>query len=216
MSEGVGIQPSGGTSGSPGANGAHPEVRVMLPALPANVALVRQALAGLTDELGIDATRASDMKIALTEACTNVVVHAYEDEAGPLEVTMAVEHGRLVLGVRDRGSGLRPLPARDEGGAPLGFGLALIASLSDELGIVAGRRGTEVRIAFALDDAVAPPLEPDAIPAERRAVHQLDHCVVQHVLGRSAPHDLAQSPLGTYGIADEQEHDPQVSQYSDP
>jgi len=79
---------------------------------------------------------------------------------------MEIDHGRLVLGVRDRGSGLHPLPGRDEG-APLGFGLALIASLSDELGLVGGRHGTEVRIAFALSGAGAPPLaiQPSAEPA---------------------------------------------------
>jgi anti-sigma regulatory factor (Ser/Thr protein kinase) len=143
-----------------------PEVRLLMPALPANVALVRQALAGLTDELGVDPARAADMKIALTEACTNVVVHAYGDEPGPLEVSMTVEFGRLVLSVRDRGNGLHPLPGRDEG-APLGFGLALIASLSDELGLVGGRHGTEVRIAFALDGTSAPPLaiQPSSEPA---------------------------------------------------
>jgi serine/threonine-protein kinase RsbW len=143
-----------------------PAVRLLMPALPANVALVRQALAGLTDELGVEPARAADMKIALTEACTNVVVHAYGDEPGPLEVAMAVEHGRLVLSVRDRGGGLHPLPGRDEG-APLGFGLALIASLSDELGLVGGRHGTEVRIAFMLTGGDAPPLriQPSADPA---------------------------------------------------
>ncbi|HXE45442.1 MAG TPA: ATP-binding protein [Conexibacter sp.] len=171
MSDGVGTQSSsGGTPGRAGApdDAVCPEVHLLMPALPANVALVRQALAGLTDELGVEPARAADMKIALTEACTNVVVHAYGEEAGPLEVTMAVEHGRLVLSVRDRGNGLHPLPGRDEG-SPLGFGLALIASLSDELGLVGGRHGTEVRIAFALDDGVAPPLaiQPSADPAPR-------------------------------------------------
>jgi len=153
------------SAGEP-AEAAQPAVRLVMPALPANVALVRQALAGLTDELGVEPARAADMKIALTEACTNVVVHAYGDEPGPLEVSMAVEHGRLVLGVRDRGNGLHPLPGRDEG-APLGFGLALIASLSDELGLVGGRHGTEVRIAFALSGTSAPPLaiQPSAGPA---------------------------------------------------
>lgn len=169
MSDGVGIRSSSGSPREPAGtfdDGLHPEVRLALPALPANVALVRQALAGLTDELGVDPARAADMKIALTEACTNVVVHAYGEQAGPLEVTMAVERGRLVLGVRDRGSGLHPLPGRDEG-APLGFGLALIASLSDELGLVAGGHGTEVRIAFDLADGDAPPLavQPSTEPA---------------------------------------------------
>jgi anti-sigma regulatory factor (Ser/Thr protein kinase) len=158
VSDGVSTQASDAASGPLDADGdAQPEVRLLLPALPANVALVRQALAGLTDALGIEPARAADMKIALTEACTNVVVHAYGEQPGPLEVTMAVEHGRLILSVRDRGTGLHPLPGRDEG-APLGFGLALIASLSDELGLVGGRHGTELRMAFALAGGSAPPL----------------------------------------------------------
>lgn len=169
MSDGVGTRTSGGSGETPTgeSDGAvQPAVRLVMPALPANVALVRQALAGLTDELGVEPARAADMKIALTEACTNVVVHAYGDAPGPLEVAMGVEHGRLVLSVRDRGSGLHPLPGRDEG-SPLGFGLALIASLSDELGLVGGRHGTEVRIAFALAGSDAPPLaiQPSADPA---------------------------------------------------
>ena len=160
MSDGVSTSmPPGGRpepSGPPGV-GDRVEVRLSLPALPANVALARQALAGLADELAIDASLVADMKIALTEACTNVVVHAYGEQQGPLEVTMALEHGRLVLTVRDRGEGVHPLPASSEG-PPLGFGLALITSLTDEFGIVGGRHGTAVRMAFSLGDGSAPPL----------------------------------------------------------
>jgi serine/threonine-protein kinase RsbW len=143
-----------------------PEVRLRLPAVPENVGLVRQALAGLAEQLGVDAMRLSDMKIALTEACTNAVVHAYGERAGPLEATMAIEHRRLVLTVRDHGRGLHPLPATNDG-PPLGFGLALIASLADEFGIAGGRRGTAVRIAFALDGSEAPPLLVQLAPDER-------------------------------------------------
>jgi len=151
--------PSNGTSEPTDAGSAvEPDVRLRLPALPENVPLVRQALAGLADELGIDQARASDMKIALTEACTNAVMHAYGDQVGPLEVVMETSDNRLQLAVRDRGHGMRPLPSESEG-PPLGFGLALIASLSDEFGIVGGRHGTEVRIAFFLDSSSeAPPL----------------------------------------------------------
>lgn len=165
--------PPGGAPEPARAPGAAdtPHVRFSLPALPANVALVRQALAGLADSLGVDPARAADMKIAITEACTNAVVHAYPEHDGPLDVAMDVEHGRLVLTVRDRGHGLRPLPSEGEG-PPLGFGLALIASLSDEFGIAGGRHGTAVRLAFDLDDLEeAPPLvvqlsPDDAPPAE--------------------------------------------------
>lgn len=125
-------------------------VRLRLPAVPANVALVRQALAGFAESLGLEGARAADTKIALTEACTNAVVHAYGEEGGPLDVTMSATGGRLVLSVRDHGHGLRPLPAATDG-PPLGFGLALIASLSDEFAIAGGRHGTEVRMAFVLD-----------------------------------------------------------------
>jgi len=78
--------------------------------------------------------------------------------------------------VRDRGGGLHPLPGRDEG-TPLGFGLALIASLSDELGLVGGRHGTDLRIAFELSGAGAPPLvvqpSPDPPPASEQIVVRL-------------------------------------------
>jgi serine/threonine-protein kinase RsbW len=163
VSDGTGISMPAGGEPDPGAgypdSGGPPAVQLRLPAVPANVALVRQALAGLADHLGIAPARLADMKLALTEACTNAVVHAYEEEGGPLDVAMDVGHGRLVLTVRDRGHGLRPLPAMGEG-PPAGFGLALIASLSDEFGIAGGRHGTEVRIAFGLDGE----LDPDAPP----------------------------------------------------
>jgi serine/threonine-protein kinase RsbW len=161
VSDGIGIStPAGGApdpADSPGAEHAS-AVRLRLPAVPENVALVRQALAGLAEHLGVTPARVADMKIAITEACTNAVIHAYGEEGGPLDVAMSVEHGRLVLTVRDRGHGLHPLPSLGEG-PPFGFGLALIASLSDEFGIAGGQHGTEVRVAFAIENgAGAPPL----------------------------------------------------------
>src|SRR5207342_2760563 len=63
-----------------------PEVVLNMPARAEGVGVVRQALAGMADALAFDAAVLSDMKMAVTEACTNVVVHAYEEEAGQLEV----------------------------------------------------------------------------------------------------------------------------------
>jgi anti-sigma regulatory factor (Ser/Thr protein kinase) len=90
----------------------------------------------------------ADMKMAVTEACTNVVVHAYEDE-GMLEVEMIAGEDGLTIVVRDYGSGVQPRPARTEPAA-LGLGLPLIAALSDafELRGSAGT-GTEVRMTFS-------------------------------------------------------------------
>jgi serine/threonine-protein kinase RsbW len=125
-----------------------PEVLLVMPARPEGVGVVRQALAGVADALDFDASVLADMKMAVTEACTNVVVHAYDDE-GMLEVEMLAGEEGLTIVVRDHGAGIQPRPARS--GAPaLGLGLPLIAALSDafELRGSAGS-GTEVRMTFA-------------------------------------------------------------------
>jgi serine/threonine-protein kinase RsbW len=130
------------------STGVPPEVLLTMPARPEGVGVVRQALAGVADALDFDASVLADMKMAVTEACTNVVVHAYEDD-GMLEVEMLAGEDGLTIVVRDFGTGIQPRPARS--GAPaLGLGLPLIAALSDafELRGSAGT-GTEVRMTFA-------------------------------------------------------------------
>jgi serine/threonine-protein kinase RsbW len=125
-----------------------PEVLLVMPARPEGVGVVRQALAGLADALDFDPTVLADMKMAVTEACTNVVVHAYDDE-GMLEVEMLAGEEGLTIVVRDHGSGIQPRPARH--GAPaLGLGLPLIAALSDSFELRGSTgMGTEVRMTFS-------------------------------------------------------------------
>jgi serine/threonine-protein kinase RsbW len=124
-----------------------PDVRLTLPARPEGV--VRQALAGMADALAFDAAVVADMKMAISEACTNVVVHAYEEEDGLLEVEMSADDTGLTIRVRDHGSGIRPRGERRGEAPALGLGLPLIAALSDayELTGTAGR-GTEVKMKF--------------------------------------------------------------------
>jgi serine/threonine-protein kinase RsbW len=126
-----------------------PDVRLTLPARPEGVAVVRQALAGMADALAFDAAVVADMKMAISEACTNVVVHAYEEEDGLLEVEMSADDTGLTIRVRDHGSGIRPRGERRGEAPALGLGLPLIAALSDayELTGTAGR-GTEVKMKF--------------------------------------------------------------------
>jgi serine/threonine-protein kinase RsbW len=128
---------------------APPEVMLTMPAKPEGVGVVRQALAGMADALDFEAAVLADMKMAVTEACTNVVVHAYEDDEGTLEVEMLAREKGLTIVVRDHGSGIQPRPTRAEPPA-LGLGLPLIAALSDafELRGSAGQ-GTEVRMTFS-------------------------------------------------------------------
>jgi len=127
-----------------------PDVRMTMPARPEGVAVVRQALAGLADALDFDPAVLADMKMAVSEACTNVVVHAYEEVDGMLEVDMSASDAGLTIWVRDHGSGIQPQVNRSREVPALGLGLPLIAALSDafELHGSAGH-GTEVRMMFA-------------------------------------------------------------------
>ena len=134
---------------------ADPRVEFSLPATAENVPLVRHALAGLAEALEMDPGEVADLKTVVTEACMNVVVHAYDEgEPGPLEVRAWPEPTTLIVTVRDFGTGIRPLADVEQ--RSLRLGLPLIAALTESLEISAAPgRGTRVtmRIPFAEDGA---------------------------------------------------------------
>jgi serine/threonine-protein kinase RsbW len=138
-------------SGRPGPEEqATPDLELTLPARAENVAVVRHAFGGLGDALDVPDQTLSDIKLAVTEACTNVVVHAYEGAEGPLAVAAYIRDRRLVVVVSDEGRGIVPRP--DSPG--LGLGLPLIATLAESLELGTGANDeTEVRMTFRLDDA---------------------------------------------------------------
>ncbi len=107
-----------------------PDVELLLPARAENVAIVRHALGALGEVLEVDEQTLSDIRLAVTEACTNVVVHAYPNgEEGPLEVLATLADEELTVVVRDEGEGISP--RQDSPG--LGLGLPLIASLAEKV-----------------------------------------------------------------------------------
>jgi serine/threonine-protein kinase RsbW len=133
-----------------------PEVRLTMPARAEGVGVVRQALAGMADALAYDAAIVADMKMAVTEACTNVVVHAYDGEEGTLEVEMLADDATLTIVVRDWGTGIQPRPQRRDAPA-LGLGLPLIAALSDSFELRGSTNtGAEVRMTFISDRSADP------------------------------------------------------------
>jgi anti-sigma regulatory factor (Ser/Thr protein kinase) len=127
-----------------------PDLELTLPSRPENVAVVRHALGGFGDALDVPDQALADIKLAVTEACTNVVVHAYPDGEGPLGVSAWVRDERLTVVVHDEGQGMLPRP--DSPG--LGLGLPLIATLAESLELGTGPDDrTEVRMTFLLTDA---------------------------------------------------------------
>jgi serine/threonine-protein kinase RsbW len=126
---------------------ATPDLEITLPARAENVAVVRHAVGGLGEVLDVDDQTLSDIKLAVTEACTNVVVHAYPEGEGPMGLRASIDDRRLYLVVTDRGRGIVPRP--DSPG--LGLGLPLIATLAESLELGTGKlEETEVRMIFDL------------------------------------------------------------------
>src|ERR1051325_1243866 len=113
------------------ASGAS-DVRLTLPARPENVAVVRHVLGAFAEALMLPDPVIEDMRLAVTEACTNVVRHAYADgEPGPVEILIRPVGDTLQVVVSDEGRGLGP--SEDDSGP--GLGLPLIAALTHSLEI---------------------------------------------------------------------------------
>jgi serine/threonine-protein kinase RsbW len=156
-----------------------------LPAAAENVAIVRHAIAGLAETLGMDPTAVADLKTIVTEACTNVAVHAYGEADGPLEVEVAPDETGIMVIVRDRGSGIRPRPDLEE--SRLRLGLPLIAALSTNFSISGGiGRGTEVvmRMDFATAAAEEPQPQAQLTSVHGTAIQVGDQRIVAPVIGR--------------------------------
>jgi anti-sigma regulatory factor (Ser/Thr protein kinase) len=121
------------------------DIRLSLPARAENVALVRQVIGALAEALAFPPKTIEDIRLAVTEACTNVVRHAYRDREGPLEIVIEPSGDRLTVVVGDRGTGIMPNPASD---GP-GLGLPLIAALADSFDIDhAPHRGSRLSMQF--------------------------------------------------------------------
>lgn len=122
---------------------------MVLPAKSENVAIVRHALAGLAEEIGMDEPSLADLKTVVTEACMNVVVHAYEGGPGPLNVEAFPDDDGLTVVVRDQGVGIRPQADSDRDS--LRLGLSLIAALCGSFSIAGGLgQGTEITMRMPL------------------------------------------------------------------
>jgi serine/threonine-protein kinase RsbW len=128
-------------------------LRITLPAKPKNVSVVRQAIASHAEKLGMKGSRVADLKTVVSEACANVVLHAYEDrrEPGQLEVELTSGEGGLSVVVRDFGGGIRPRVSNPR--PSLRMGLGLIGALSSRFQLISARgQGTEIRIQLPLSE----------------------------------------------------------------
>jgi anti-sigma regulatory factor (Ser/Thr protein kinase) len=123
------------------------------PAVAEAVPQARRALTDVAAAAGAGGDRLEEIRLAVSEALTNAVVHAYRNgEPGHFHVTAAIASGELWVLISDDGRGLHAW--NDSRG--LGIGLSLISGLSDDFAIVTrASGGTEVQMRFDLKKANA-------------------------------------------------------------
>jgi serine/threonine-protein kinase RsbW len=122
-----------------------------LAAEPQNVRQARDEAASYAEGLGLDPTGVEDLKTIVSEACSNIVRHAYADDATdrPMEVSMDKSEGELTVTVRDSGTGIRPPTGARPSSLRLGF--ILMGSLADFMQLRTGRgQGTELLLKVPL------------------------------------------------------------------
>lgn len=143
-----------------------PDLEMTLPARAENVGVVRHVLGAFADTRHIGEDTLDDLRLAVTEACANVVVHAYQGGAGLMDVIVHAREAELEIGIRDHGRGMAP--RTDSPG--LGVGLPLMATLAESMELLTpDGGGTEVRMRFPCGDTEASlPTAADPARHERR------------------------------------------------
>jgi anti-sigma regulatory factor (Ser/Thr protein kinase) len=130
-----------------------PALRVTLPATRDSLGLLRHVVRGFRDAYLIASATMDDIVLAVSEAATNVVAHAYGSRLGTMTVVARMEDGRLQVLVRDHGCGI--VPPADTPRA--GHGLALMEHVAASLEIVGSSAGTDVLMAFDVTAQLEPP-----------------------------------------------------------
>jgi serine/threonine-protein kinase RsbW len=128
-------------------------VRLVIPAKPEYITLCRLALTGLARLRPLPEEVLADLKLAITEAASNSVRHAYGDDNGNgyVDVCFELQADRVAIEVADNGSGFDPeaeAAAADDALSEGGLGIAIIRAIADEFEIGARSDGTGSRLRF--------------------------------------------------------------------
>jgi serine/threonine-protein kinase RsbW len=132
------------------SRGGEHAIRLTIPAKPEYITLCRLALTGLSRVRTLSQETLGDLKLAITEACSNSVRHAYPQGGGTVEILYDLRPDRLVIEVADDGEGFEPAPEREDGDdlSEGGLGIAIIRSIADELEIESQGNGRGSRLRF--------------------------------------------------------------------
>ena len=136
---------------SESVNATEHTIRLTIPAKAEYVSLCRLALSGLARVQPLEDETLADLKLAITEAASNSVRHAYRDGGGVVEVLYRLHDDRLEVEVVDTGAGfdLEPRDGNDELSEG-GLGIAIIRAIADEFELSSDLNGSRLRFSKRL------------------------------------------------------------------
>jgi serine/threonine-protein kinase RsbW len=129
--------------------GQAPIVGLHVQSRPQSLTLVRGMLSGVAEQLAMDPELLDDLKTSVSEACNNVVLHAYHGEPGPMDIQLFIDEDSIRVSVQDRGIGLSDSPGAIANDGAGGLGVSVMQALARDFQL--RRReggGTEVVLRF--------------------------------------------------------------------
>ncbi|UUO02326.1 ATP-binding protein [Mycolicibacterium novocastrense] len=124
-------------------------LRIEVPATADRLAQIRRDLLGWMAPVGVPDVVGADIVLAVNEAATNCVEHAYRDcSDGVMVVEASVEDGRIVVCISDHGQWRTPSTEP----TTRGRGLPIIRAVGDGVEVRRSTSGTTVRIDFDMSD----------------------------------------------------------------
>ena len=134
-------------------------LKMIIPGKPEFVGTVRIAIAHAVSRAGFDIEAIEDIKVAVSEACTNIVCHSHDDPDFTYDVAMELSESKVTIMISDNGVGfglneyIEPVPGESQGS---GLGIFIIRALMDEVEIQSEPgAGTDIRMTKYLKQRIA-------------------------------------------------------------
>jgi len=116
------------------------EYKLHIPSRAENLELIRNFVSGVARKVGFNTEDINKIELALDEACTNVIEHAYRDSEGDIDIAIKVDYQKFTLVVTDKGRSFPfkelEMPDMKQYIAELrvgGLGIYLMKTLMDEV-----------------------------------------------------------------------------------
>lgn len=129
------------------------QIKIVLKSLSENVAIARVTAAAFAAQIDFTLSEIEEIKVAVSEAVSNIVIHGYEEGNGQIEIIMNLYEDKLEYIITDTGKGIADValarqPSYSSDPERMGLGFAFMESFMDELDITSAiNQGTTVRMA---------------------------------------------------------------------